>query len=149
MKKVSYRKYLAIGIILLFVGASVLPVVNSMQIENEKTPVENQEILAFPILEYSCRFHIQFFGNVTRNHPIEFGPIIFFQRATSTDSSVGGIVANITIINWRGVEYSWNLPNYVIFRGWFIADFETDLPPAQETYQGYMKGWAAFLMIAW
>ena len=48
-----------------------------------------------------------------------------------------------------GNKYHWDLPDYVIFRGWIITDFDTNLEPAQETYQGYMSGWAMFLMIAW
>ena len=148
MEKKFIKKFFITGIIILFIGASVFPVASSAQKENKNIPTETPKPQAFPILSQACRFNITFFGNVTRNHPMVMGNLIIFQRAVSTDSSSGS-VGELTIINWMGNEYHWVLPDYVIFRGWIITDFNTNLQPAQETYQGYMSGWAIFLMIAW
>ena len=167
MKNKLWKKGLVLGMILLFVGASILPVVNSMQIQNKQATnnknnnsiyrtitknegnyVEDPEPLPFPILERFCTFEIQFFGDVTRDHPIQYGDLTIYQRATSTDSS-GGNVALLTVTNSQGNTVVHNIPRMVIFRGYFIFGLLSDIPAGQTQHTGFIKGWAMFLMVRW
>ena len=147
MEKKFYKKFFIIGIIILFVGASVFPVVSSVQTENKKITYETPKHQAFPIIARSCKFNITFYGNVTRYYPIVWGNITIFQRAVSTDSS-SGLVGKITIINRLGNEYNYEFQEYIRFRGWVIFGLKSNLPPGQESHGGYISGWAMLLIIA-
>ena len=143
MQNRLFRKSLVIGIIILFVGASILPVVNSMKIQNNLYDNPNPSGLQRWIF---CRFNLTFFGEAYRCTSIWWWGFILFNSFITYDNTHSPN-AILKITTWSGEEVTYPFSGNNTFRFFLIFEIDTDMEDGNPTHDGYIKGKTLSLIV--
>jgi len=172
MEKSIFRKSLVIGIIILFFGASVLPVVNSMRIQNQLSEKNvdmssNKDYICKTITEHNknivknlgtlnvtgsgwvnVKFNMTFFGRTWRMEPIKWGFLTLFERLKSTDTT-HKYVAILSVENNFGDTLLIKIDRRATLTLFIPYKYTTNLEVEWNSNGGYISGRAIIFFLNW
>ena len=147
MIKNVFRKGLVIGIIILFVGASVLPIVNSMKIQRRLSlDLEPRPVFT----DFAVAFNLTFYGEAVLLAPIEIPDLFKIRIYTYSQEFVKSPVARLCHKNMLQKESEgFDIQDSVTLVAWIVFDFETNMTYSEPQDCGYVRGFAMYLSVSY